>query len=157
MTETADLGAMLDRVAAKARTLAGLAGLELVVSIDPGLGALNGDVQQLEAALVRLLLDALTLTPRGGRVAFTAAPDASGGIGIELGDATAKAAGEPEGLSIAGRFVELTCGAAMAMSVKRAQQMLAREYGTVGLARAPRGGERVLVWLPADRISPKAA
>jgi hypothetical protein len=142
-----DLAALVDRVAGRARAIAQMAGIELSVSLAPGLGA-TADAQRLEQALLLLLGTALQQTPRGGRIALVAAAEAGGGIAIEL--RSAAPGGDTQGLPLARYMVELGCGAATARTVKRAHALLALDRGTVGFARTRGRDETITIRLPAD-------
>jgi len=155
MSDAGDgLAALIDSVAGKAQALARMAGIELSVSLAPGLGAM-GDAQRLEKALLLLLTNALEQTPRGGRIALAAAPDAGGGIAIELRSAAPD--GDAHGLPLARYLVELGCGAATARSVKRAHALLVQDRGTVGFARTRGRDETITIRLPAERGASEAA
>jgi signal transduction histidine kinase len=148
------LAALIDRVAGRARAIAGMAGVELSVSLAPGLATV-GAAGRLEQALLLLLGNALEQTPRGGRIAVAAEADANGGIAIELRSAAPD--GDPQGLPPARYLVELGCGAATARSVKRAHALLAPDKGTVGFARTRGRDETITIRLPPDRGATRAA
>ena len=147
--ERSGCDARLERIAAEAGALARLGGIEFVLSLRLGDSA-PFDATGVGAALHVLLANALTQTPRGGRIALVGAADATG-IRLELSTAAPE---EFRGLPDARRLVELGCGAATARAVRRARALLAKDRAR--LAYEPGDRERVTIHLAVER-TPVAA
>ncbi|HUZ72956.1 MAG TPA: hypothetical protein VMU87_08215 [Stellaceae bacterium] len=93
--------ALIEHIVAKASGYACQAGVTLVARVAPGLGTARGDRAQLEEALLLLLANALTTTPRGGRIVLAAGADRDGMLRIEFRHEAPASDAEPVGLYLA--------------------------------------------------------
>jgi hypothetical protein len=146
-----DAPAVLRRAVAATRQRAARAGIDIVYDAAPDLAPVQGDETALAAALSSLLDNAVTFTPRGGRIVLRAGWDGDGDLRIglgALGPATATGALVVDGMGIAGNMVELNCGARSAMSLAEARCQLEPCGGKLLVARLPGQGDSVTIILP---------
>ena len=68
------------------RDRAAESGLELLLSLAPGLRRLNGEERKVKQLVLNLLSNAVKFTERGGRVELAAAPATGGGLAIRVSD-----------------------------------------------------------------------
>ena len=139
---------LVEAIAAMAGEAARPREVTLSVAITSGAGSLEGDERRLKQILYNLMANAIRFTPRGGRVALSAAPDgdaivfivADTGIGIPADEqalvfdrfrkgSNAGSLGVGLGLSLVQQFVDL-------------------HHGTVALASVVGQGTTVTVRLP---------
>jgi signal transduction histidine kinase len=118
--------AILNAVATEAGLLAAAAGIAFAYHAPAGVRLACGDGAALEGALTRIVENALTVTPRGGRITLEAHPDASGGLSITLARTLANA---PTGIEIARPLVELNCGATGARRIEEARGLVVAAGG----------------------------
>jgi hypothetical protein len=116
------VNAMLQALAAKLRQRARAAGVEFGAAIMPELGPAPGAADKLAAALDLLGEQAVTFTPRGGRVLLRADKLGSGAVRIALACDRQHA---PDGMELAGHLVELNCGLTAAKRLEDARALAA--------------------------------
>ncbi|HXQ52910.1 MAG TPA: hypothetical protein VN802_17600 [Stellaceae bacterium] len=146
-----DAAAVMERVAAAARQRASMAGVDIVLDAAADLAPVGGDEGALEAALACLVDNAVTFTPRAGRIVLRAGWDANGDLRIALGavgPATVTGALVVDGMGIAGNMIELGCGARAAMSVAEARCRIEALGGKVLVQRGAGEGDSVTIVLP---------
>jgi signal transduction histidine kinase len=126
-----DLPTALDSVLTLVRERAGRRGIALHLSLDEGLGQMQGDERKIRQVVLNLLSNAIKFTPEGGRIEVRAMPKdgfvevsvTDTGVGIapedqeaifeefrQLGTADKKAERTGLGLTLCRRFIELRGG-----------------------------------------------
>jgi signal transduction histidine kinase len=132
------------------------AGLRLVSTIEPDIGALRCDRCRLEQVLSNLLENAVKFTPAGGRIGLRMAIERDGCLLIEVSDT---------GIGIAGRDLPLvlqpfgrldsalsrrTQGAGLGLPLTK--HLVELHGGTLSLDSTPGVGTRAIIRLPAERV-----
>jgi len=152
--EAIDVAALLTSVVTQTRGHARVAGLDLAADLAPGLSTVDAVAVELEEALLRLVINAITYTPRGRAITLAAA-GVPGGVRIAIGEA--HAAADAMGMRLAGAYVELNLGAAAARNMRFVRQLVERSGGTLAHAHIPGGGEVATITLPASSAARSAA
>ncbi|TVV73217.1 PAS domain-containing sensor histidine kinase [Sphingomonas solaris] len=151
MRQPVDLVALARTAAAACGEAAAARSLDLAVSIDPSVGAVEGDPRRLRQAMDHLLGNAVAYTPRGGRVLFRAEGDSEAaqivvsdnGPGISPEDRERiftrfeRVGPRPnDGKPAAGIGLPLT------------RQFVEAHGGTLTLISEPGEGTTLIIWLP---------
>ncbi len=141
------------RVAARHGRAAEQKGVELSTSIAAGAEIVTGDPMRLEQALQNLAANALRHTPKGGRVALTAAFE-DGSIAVTVSDTGSGIAAEhlPH---VFDRFYKVDpsrtgeAGSGLGLSIVKA--IVERHGGTVTATSRPGGGTTFTLKFPPER------
>jgi signal transduction histidine kinase len=142
---------LLRGIADEARSFISAAGQKLVVTEEPGLGAVNVDAGRLRHVFVNLLSNASKYSPAGGTITLGAAPAPLGFVRFSVLDE-----GEgipPEALPrLFDRFYRVPGqskpGAGIGLAIAR--EIVVAHGGTIACSSAPGGGTEFHFLVPAD-------
>jgi two-component system sensor histidine kinase BaeS len=144
---------LFGRVLARHGQAAGQKGIELTAEVAPGAEIVTGDPMRLEQALQNLAANALRHTPRGGRVALTAAVE-GGAVAVTVSDTGAGIS--PEHLPhVFDRFYKIDpartgqSGSGLGLSIVKA--IVERHGGTVTAASRAGEGTTFSIKFPPER------
>jgi two-component system, NtrC family, sensor kinase len=141
-------GDLLARLAELVRpTLAG-AGIELVLSVEPGLPTVAVDRGQLEQALLNLVTNAIDAMPQGGRLTLAASRE-GGAVVLEVSDTGGGIAPEDLSRVFEPLYTTKPRGRGTGLGLPIVREVVAAHGGTVGLDSRPGAGTTAVVRLPA--------
>jgi signal transduction histidine kinase len=138
--------ALLGRIAEFMRQDAERRGIRLELEVGD-VRPIRGDEERLRQVLLNLALNALDAAPRGGWVRLSAGSDERGDVVLKVEDS---GPGVPE--AIASRIFEpfyTTKPGGSGLGLPICHQIITQHGGTIELKRAPGGGARFEVHLPA--------
>lgn len=123
-----------------------LKGVSLVIKIEPGIGSVKGNPQQLRQVLLNLIKNALDATPTGGTVTVQATKEAEG-VRIEVAD---NGPGIPE--EVMPRIFELffTTRDGVGLGLAISRDIIRRHSGTITVHSIVNQGTRVTVTIPCS-------
>ena len=141
-------GELLERLAELVRpTLAG-AGIELALSVAPGLPPVAVDRGQLEQALLNLVTNAIDAMPQGGRLTLAASRDGDAVV-LEVSDTGGGIAPEDLSRVFEPLYTTKPRGRGTGLGLPIVREVVAALGGTVGLDSRPGAGTTAVVRLPA--------
>ena len=158
--ESLDLGALIQETIKLAGNQIKLAGVHLDVSILPNLPRIHGDHQQLSQVFLNILLNALDVIPKGGRIQISVAHEDPNFVAAKITD---NGPGIPEHILpniFDPFFTTKTKGKGTGLGLSVSQGIIARHGGQIRVSSKEGIGTTFTIILPvttipAPELSPK--
>lgn len=158
--ESLDLGALIQETIKLAGNQIKLAGVHLDVSILPNLPRIHGDHQQLSQVFLNILLNALDVIPKGGRIQVSVAHEDPNFVAAKITD---NGPGIPEHILpniFDPFFTTKTKGKGTGLGLSVSQGIIARHGGQIRVSSKEGVGTTFTIILPvttipAPELSPK--
>jgi signal transduction histidine kinase len=145
------LAEVLDRVLPLLRHPARRRGVALVASVPPDLPPMLADPAQLQQVLINLVLNALDVTPAGGRVEIGARPSRvreRPGVAITVADTGAGIPRELLSKVFEPFFTTKPAGQGTGLGLAICRDIVKAHSGEIGVESAPASGTTFTVWIP---------